>query len=614
MCGLVGIIGESGRQDQVINALDGIKHRGPDYSGIESAGSWTVGHNRLSIIDLDPRSHQPFHSVDQRYTLVFNGEIYNFRKIRKTLQGLGHVFRTESDTEVILYAYIQWDIACLELLHGQFAFAIIDRVSQRVIVARDRFGEKPMFYSLTSGQFAFASDIKCLTTILKVKRLCNEALLDFIHFGYIPAPKTIFEDVFKLEPGHYLEYSISERRIIANKPYYKISFSEDQTLSEGEKKERFDAIGREVASQISLADVPLGAFLSGGVDSSGVVYFLRQNRIHTFTAGFKSDKFDETKFAENIVRHLGVQNTKMVIDIEDFEALYDTMIDHYGEPHNDFSFIPTYAICREAVKSYKVMVSGDGADEIFCGYPRFHKLRQFSVAQKIPGMSKFIGAASRLLPEQSNLRRQLYFAGMGSTDFFHHTMAFNFLPEEGAKILGTDLKKASKHYSSRSAIERLLAEVPENSHIIQKQRYLDIKLTLADDMLVKADRASMANSLEVRPFYLHPLVTDFAFSLPVSDLASFKTDKVFLKKYFEGKLPHENLYRPKMGFTFPLRELIQGPLSSLFDQCIAHLPEELIDRKQINRLLELHGLGDRDYTAQLHSLMALGCWISKNGV
>lgn len=612
MCGLVGIIGESGTPDQVRNVLGSIKHRGPDHSGIDVDEHWVIGHNRLSIIDLDPRSNQPYHSEDKRYTLVFNGEIYNYKKIRKTLQDFGFVFRTESDTEVILYAYIHWNVNSFEKLHGQFAFAIIDRVQQKLTVVRDRFGEKPMFYSHVNGQFSFASDIRCITPLLKDRNLSHEALLDFLHFGYIPAPKTVFENVYKLEPGYFLEYSIPENRVLANRAFYKISFNENHFIKAREKMELFDEIGNDVASQISLADVPVGAFLSGGVDSSGVVYFLRQKQIHTFTAGFKSEKFDETRFSDNVVRHLGVENTKRIIDFQDFEELYDTMIEHYGEPHNDFSFIPTYVICGEAVKNFTVMISGDGADEIFCGYPRFHKLRQFSAVKKIPGLAKAVGTLTGFLPEQSNIRRQLYFAGMSEPDFFYRTMAFNFMPEESTSILGPDLKKSSNHYSSRSIVERYLNELPKDSHILQKQRYLDIKLTLADDMLVKADRASMANSLEVRPFYLHPLVTDFAFSLPVEDLASFRTDKVFLKRYFENKLPYENLYRPKMGFTFPLKELIQGPLANLFDKCIGSLPEELINRKQLSRLLELNSLDNRDYTAQLHSLMALGRWISKN--
>lgn len=614
MCGFAGLISNQIDQNEFEKVLSKINYRGPDYSRTDKMNGWILGHNRLSILDLDARSHQPFYSEDKRYVLIFNGEIYNYKEIKEKLIKEGYKFRTESDTEVLLYSYDKWKDKCFIQFHGMFAFALIDNKDQKLILARDRFGEKPLFYTRDREEFSFASELKCLKSATKKNTFDLTAIIDYLHFGFVPAPKTIYQNIFKLKPGHFLEYSISERRIIKEKPFYTPSFDLSRPSASNSKQEEFNSIGLKVASQISLSDVPLGAFLSGGVDSSGAVYFLNQlnSQIHTFTAGFKSEAFDETRYAQKIVEHLHVKNTTRIIDFGDFVEHYDTMLNHYDEPHNDFSFIPTYIICKEAVKDYTVMISGDGADEIFCGYPRYHKLKMFSKIKGLPGVSKTISSFSRLLPEHSNLRRQLYFVDSSDTDFFFHTMSMNFMPEEISEIMGSDLKQASRNYSSRSIIENYLSEIPTDSHILQKQRYLDIKMTLADDMLVKTDRASMANSLEVRPFYLHPLISDFAFSLPIDELVTMKHDKIFLKKYFEGKLPHENLYRPKMGFTFPLRELIQGPLNGLFNECIKSLPEELITHGYLERILNLHGRGNRNYIAQLHSLMNLGLWIKKN--
>ncbi len=614
MCGFAGLISDEIDQIKFERNLRKIDYRGPDHTGIDTQNSWILGHNRLSILDLDARSHQPFYSEDKRYALIFNGEIYNYKELKERLLKEGYKFRTESDTEVLLYSYDKWKEKCFIEFHGMFAFALIDTKLQKLILARDRFGEKPLFYTAQQRDFSFASELKCVLDHAIRPALDLTSVIDYLHFGFIPAPKTIYQNVFKLRPGHFLSYSLTERRIVADQSFYEPSFNIASKANHKEKQEEFREIGNKVATQISLSDVPIGAFLSGGVDSSGAVYFLNQlnTKIHTFTAGFKSKDFDESIYAKKIVDHLNLKNTTRIIDFGDFIDYYDKMLNHYDEPHNDFSFIPTYVICNEAVKHYKVMISGDGADEIFCGYPRYHKLKQFTIPRRVPGMSHAISSVSKLLPEHSDLRRQLYFANQNDVDFFFHTMSMNFLPEEVFLIGGQELMRKNGSYTSRNVVENYLSQIPKEAHFLQKQRYLDIKMTLADDMLVKTDRASMANSLEVRPFYLHPLITDFAFSLPIGELVTMKTDKWFLKKYFEGKLPHENLYRRKMGFTFPLKELIQGPLLDLFNQGIDSLPEELINLSHLKKILALQNKGDRNYTAQLHSLMNLGLWMKKN--
>ncbi|MEP2670038.1 MAG: asparagine synthase (glutamine-hydrolyzing) [Cyclobacteriaceae bacterium] len=615
MCGIVGYVGSNFNEISVNEALKLIKYRGPDNTGTFHWDNVVLGHNRLSILDLDPRSNQPFKSSENDMVMVYNGEVYNFKSIRQELISLGHVFYTDSDTEVLLNAYKQWGTHSFKKFHGMFALCILDKKTKKIVLCRDRFGEKPLFYQCTSDGISFASELKALLKINSSKPILdNKSIIDFLHFGYIPAPKTIYKNVFKLKPGYFLEYSIETKKILSNQAYYSIDFSKKATGSFQEKIECFTALAKTVASEVSISDVPLGAFLSGGVDSSGSVAFLKQinENISTFTAGFESDKFDESSYATIVAKHLNVKNTNKKINYEDFIDAYDKMVFMYDEPHNDFSFIPTDLICREAAKHHTVMISGDGADEIFCGYPRYHKLKKFGSIKSFRSLSTIISKATSLLPKSSNIRRQGVLLERSGSDFFFYIMCMNFSPDMAPMVYGNDLLETASTYSSDSIIDNYLSEIDDETSLIQKQRYLDIKMTLGDDMLVKVDRASMANSIEVRPFYLHPLITDFSFSLTPNELVTSKTDKYFLKKSLEKLLPNSILYRKKMGFTFPLKELILSDLRPFFDECISHLPPSLIDPKGIQKILDLHKKGDRNFVPQLHSLMYLGLWLKKN--
>lgn len=615
MCGIIGIVSPSVDIDDVKTGLAGIRYRGPDHTQLMQDGNTILGHNRLSIIDLDARSHQPFQSADKRFAIVFNGEIYNFREIRKDLVTLGYKFRTESDTEVILASYAEWGTRCFIKFHGMFALAIYDNQRKEIILVRDRFGEKPLFYSLTGGTFAFCSELNPFRHLIKKLKTDTCSLIDFLHLGFIPAPRTIYQEVKKLLPGHFLKFSCVENKIVAMSQYFDLRFPEAFSNTSREKlKEMFQHTGEGVASEISVSDVSLGAFLSGGVDSAGSVYFLKSANqdLETFTAGFSHEEFDESGYASVTARHLDVKNINRSVHQDDFVSEYQTMVEHYGEPHNDFSFIPTHLICREAAKHHTVMISGDGADELFCGYPRYHKLRWYASAPGLAPLLKLGSPVFNLLPIHSNLRNQAQLVGLNEVDFYLTIMSKAFQPREIDLIAGPVLKEHLTHYSTRDVIRDQLKNCPDYG-ILQKLRYLDIKLTLADDMLVKVDRASMANSIEVRPFYLHPLIADFAFNLSVNDLVTFREDKYFLKMFFSDKLPRQNVFRKKMGFVFPLKELITGPLKPFFEDCIRHLPEELIDKKYISTILANHVKGGRNYTPQLNSLMNLGLWINRYG-
>lgn len=615
MCGILGAVSNSALNYDIRAGLSEIRYRGPDHTLILNEGNVTLGHNRLSIIDLDSRSNQPFQSHDNRFTIIYNGEIYNFREIRRLLITHGFTFRTQSDTEVIVASYQKWGLECLIKFHGMFAFALLDNVKKEIILARDRFGEKPLFYSLKHGDLIFSSELRVFKNLIQGLKMDFNSVLDFLHFGFIPAPKTIYEDVFKVLPGSFMRYSLEEKRITSAAQYYSLSFSGIHSrLNAQQKTEMFEGIGASVASEISIADVSLGAFLSGGVDSGGSVYFLKNanSTIQTFTAGFDHEEFDESGYASDAANHLGVGNINKRISEADFIKDYNSMIRHYAEPHNDFSFIPTYLICKEAAPYHKVMISGDGADELFCGYPRYHKLKLFSAAQKLRPLLSSVATLAKFLPHHSNVRRHLHFIGSNPVDFYLAIMSMNFQPHEILQIAGPLLLQHFKHYTPYELIDKLLKDCSHSSPL-EKLRYLDIKLTLADDMLVKVDRASMANSMEVRPFYLHPLMADFALNLSIDDLVTLKQDKFFLKRFFSTRLPPQNVFRRKMGFVFPLKNLISGSLKPFFNDCINHLPAELINKKQINAILSMHLKGNRNFTPQLNSLMTLGLWIKSNG-
>lgn len=617
MCGILGQVTNNLDKIHFENSLKKIGYRGPDYSGFYQYKNVLLGHNRLAILDLDARSNQPF-DYEGKYTIVFNGEIYNFKEIKKELLSDGYKFRTESDTEVVLASYDKWGYDSFHRFHGMFAFAILDQTNETIVLGRDRFGEKPLFFSEGNGrEFVFGSELKAILGLLPKKPdLDYTSLIDFLHFGFVPNPKTIYNSVFKLRPGYFLVYSLRDSRIQANQPYYRVSFNPDSTLSLREKMEHFREIGNRVASQITLSDVSLGSFLSGGVDSSGAVTFLknREQKINTFTISFDSEHHDESEYAEAVARHLNVANIKRTVSYNDFEKTYGNMVELYDEPFNDFSFVPTYYVCKEAKRHHTVMISGDGADEIFCGYPRYHKIKIFDRFRHLKPLPALLAKAFSLLPEHSNLRRQAILLGREDADFFLYLLSLNFSPDMVDDIYGPVLKKTALQYSPASIIQNYLSELDSDEPLIQKLRYLDIKMTLTDDMLVKVDRASMINSLEVRPFYLHPLVTDFAFRLTPDELVSGHVDKFFLKKTFETMLPKSILYRKKMGFTFPLKDMILSDLKTLFTSSIRHLPGDLINSRSIDKIVTLHQKGDRNYVAQLHSLMFLGAWLKKEGL
>ncbi len=615
MCGILGAICYDDEQ-RFRDALDLMHHRGPDNTGIYRADPHVLlGHKRLAIIDLDEKANQPFVDSGGKHVMVFNGEIYNYLDIKKELQGLGVVFRTESDTEVLLKAYLQWQENAFIKLHGMFAFAIYDLEQKKMVLGRDRMGEKPLFYTKSGNRFFFASELKSICRLLSDRPVVDlKALLDYLSFGYVPTPKTIYSGIRKLEPGSYLNIDVKTLET-AQKPYYTARF-ENSIKDPVQAAEMFDQILSDVSKEITLSDVGYGVFLSGGVDSSGVAAYISRNnsRVNAYTIGFNDAQFDESPYATQVARHLDLTHHILTLDADNLIDIYEQMVDLYDEPFNDFSFIPSYFVAHQARQFQKVIVSGDGADEIFSGYQKYPRLKRLTAVYPFRPVCKMAGALSMLLPESSDYKRQLHRVGLSQTELLFDMMAIVYKRRELAKILGPALKPVHLQYSSGTIIENHINDLPADTSLLQKLRYLDVKMRLVDAMLVKVDRASMANSLEVRAFYLHPRITDFSFQLDDTLLVRDKTAKFILKKTLENRLPDPILYRPKMGFSIPLKKWITKDLKPVFDEAVGNLPDELFDKQAIDAVVRLHEKSQRDFILQLHALMFLGTWLKRRNI
>jgi asparagine synthase (glutamine-hydrolysing) len=623
MCGIVGAISEIPVEIPLLTKMrDVMTHRGPDHGGIwrSEAGHVCLGHRRLAIVDLNPESNQPFLAHDGRYILTFNGEIYNFRALRTELQAYGVVFRTQSDTEVLLEAYRQWGESCLERLSGMFAFALWDAVEQRLFCARDRAGEKPFYYALVDDAFVFASELKALVEWPGFScKLHYPALIDFLTFGFVPDPKSIWEGCYKLPPGHTM--TVQRRpgkapRVHGPWAYWDLEFAPDSYMKDWGPTilETLQAICKEMA----FADVPVGAFLSGGVDSSSVTAALSKAgcQVNAFTVGFQEDAYDERPWAREVARLYQTPLIEKVVTVEDVAAVFQKMIWHYDEPFNDYSYLPTFYLCREARQVITVALSGDGGDELFAGYLKYQRLgRRQEVEPLIPRPARQLLAAGAraLMPETSDLRRTLQQYGMDASAMMLDALTLGFSRDNLCRMARGPLAAALKHYTSYDTVMPLLYKAPPRQvGLINAMRYLDLKLTLAGDILVKVDRASMAVSLEVRPVYLHRDLMALAARIPAPLLADGRHAKEALKSALRTWLPQDLLYRKKMGFAMPLQNWIGGELGDTLglgsrNDSLA----DLLDETLSGQLLQEHTIGRANHTATLHSLVFLKHWLAR---
>jgi asparagine synthase (glutamine-hydrolysing) len=607
MCGIAGIFHlETAKPvdpQRVKRMTDAIAHRGPDGAGVWTAPGVGLGHRRLSIIDLEGGA-QPMHSDDQALTLIFNGEIYNFRELRVELEAAGHEFHTHSDSEVILQGWRHWGPGCVSHFHGMFAFAIHDARSRQLFLARDRLGVKPLFYApIADGSIIFGSELKALTAHPALRREVDlEAVDDYMAFGYVPDHACIIRGVKKLPAGHMLLLQQGQS-LPEPVEYWDIDFSKRVKGSQAELSEELLRLMRQGVTSRMVADVPLGAFLSGGVDSSSVVALMAEasrQPVKTCAIGFDVGALDESEYAQAIARRFATDHRSRKVAADDF-GLMDRLAYHFDEPFADASALPTFRVCELAREQVTVALSGDGADEALAGYRRhvFHqKEEQFRVLIPHKLRGPLFGSLGNAYPKADwaprPLRAKTTLLSLARTGPQGYTDAVGVTNQAqrhalySSRMLGT-----IGGYRAEGAMEQLMAQAPAQSGLDQAQ-YADLKMWLPGDILTKVDRTSMAVGLEAREPLLDHRLIEFAASLPEKMRIRGGQGKWLMKKTMEAYLPKDILYRPKMGFVTPIDQWFRGALagearalatSMMFSQM------DLFDSKALAKAAEDHIAG-----------------------
>lgn len=626
MCGVAGIMDLIGQRPidpaRLSRMSDRIAHRGPDGQGQHVEHGLGLAHRRLAIIDLDGGA-QPMSNSEQSLRIVFNGEIYNFQELMADLKQRGHHFATRCDTEVILHGYAQWGEAVLDRLRGMFAFALWDGSAGRLLLARDRVGEKPLYYALTSDrQLVFASEVGAVAAALPQKpALDPQAIEDYFALGYVPDPKTIYQGIAKLPPGWQLSAQRG-RDSVDLRPYWDVPVSPaDGVGAQGEvgvSKADEEALRdrlREATRMRMISDVPLGAFLSGGVDSAGVVAMMAGSSaqpVVTCSIAFDESGFDESRFADQVAERYGTDHHRMTVGI-DASSLIDRLAGVYGEPFADSSALPTYLVSGLARRHVTVALTGDGGDESFAGYRRhaFH-LREEQVKARLPaGLRRpLFGALASAYPKLDwaprPLRAKATFEAMASDWVGGYFRAVTLIPTAlRQRLYSGDFRRQLGGYEAIEVFRQhqgLLAGADPLTRI----QYLDFKTWLPGGMLTKVDRASMAHGLEVRPPLLDHELVAWAMGLPASRKITGMTGKAILKQALEPLLPHDLLYRPKMGFSIPLSDWLRGDLA---DACQTLATGStlaatgLFDPATLTRWVSEHRRGARDHGRALWALI-----------
>jgi len=625
MCGIAGIFDFRG-YSEVDRALvrrmtDILAHRGPDGDGFYYAPGIGLGHRRLAIVDL-VTGDQPQFNEDGTVCVVFNGEIYNFQPLMAELAALGHAFRTRSDTEVIVHAWEEWGEACLDRFNGMFAFALWDARREELFLARDRLGEKPLYYSiLGDGRLLFASELKALTLSPDIdRRLDPQAIEEFFAYGYIPDPRSIYVGIQKLAPGHSL---LVRRGEPAREPrcYWDVRFVDGVALRRGEAEEELIVRLRESVRMRMIADVPLGAFLSGGVDSSGVVAMmagLKPEPVSTFSIAFGAKGWDESAYAAAIARRYRTDHHVRQTDPNSFDLL-DRLASIYDEPFGDSSAVPTFRVCAMARENVTVALSGDGGDEVFAGYRRYrwHCFEE-RVRRVLPASLRrpLFGAAGALYPKLDWAPRPLR-AKATLEELARNSVEAYF---SSVSLCGTALRRRlfspslERELQGYDAVEVLTGYMRRctSSDPLSQVQYADFRTYLPGDILTKVDRASMASSLEVRVPLLDHTLVEWAARLPSQMKLRGREGKQIFKTALEPYVAKEILYRPKQGFAVPLSAWFRGPLRQrLRDSLLGPVLQKsgLFDTRTITTLLDEHQSGDRDHSAALWTLSMMEAFL-----
>lgn len=601
-------------------------HRGPDGSGVWTDLGIGLGHRRLSIIDLEG-SPQPMHSADGRAVIVFNGEIYNFRELRSELEREGAKFRTQGDTEVILAAWRRWGPDCLSRLDGMFAFALYDLDKRQLFLARDRFGVKPLFLSqLSDGSLIFASELKGLLTHPLMRRRLNPQALDaYMAWGYVPDTHSILDGVTKLQAGHFLLLE-QGKGLTPQRRWWDISFAERSQGKEADLSAELVHLLREAVQSRMVSDVPLGAFLSGGVDSSSVVALMSEassKPVRTCSIGFDVDALDETGYAKAIAEKFGTDHEARTVSQDDFAEI-DTLAAMFDEPFADASALPTWRVCQLAREKVTVALSGDGADEAFAGYRRqvFHHNEE-RVRSLLPASVRgsLFGALGRVWPKADwaprPLRAKTTLLALAESGEEGYARALSVTGGDTRSTLYTpSLRQQLTGFRPEDELIKLMKNAPARSGLDRAQ-YADLAFWLPGDILTKVDRTSMAVSLEAREPLLDHRLVEFAAKLPDTMRVRGTTGKFLLKKCMERYLPQDVLYRPKQGFVTPIASWMRGPLAKevrAIGRNSILVQSGWINGKAVSALAEAHISGTSDHSRTLWQLLMLEKSVSGLGV
>jgi asparagine synthase (glutamine-hydrolysing) len=623
MCGIVGLVRKDGKaiDEQLLSRMcDAIRHRGPDDDGFYVNGSVGLGMRRLAIIDLKS-GKQPIHNQQRTSWIVFNGEIYNYLELREKLEKLGHSFYTNSDTEAIVHAYDQFGADCPKHLRGMFAFAIWDDAKQELFLARDRVGKKPLLYAQIEGDLVFGSEFSALLLHPQISRDVNlEALDHYLSFMCIPAPMTAYQSIQKLEPGNWLRWRNGE---VTVQRYWQPDFSKKIKISEQEAGEQTVEILRDAVRCRLMSEVPLGAFLSGGIDSSAVVALMSQEsseRIKTFSIGFDEQDFSELHHARRVAEHVGADHHEFIVRPDAVEVL-PLLVEHYGEPYADSSAVPTYYVARETRKHVTVALNGDGGDESFAGYERYAAMQLAERYRKLPNFLR------ESVIQEVVARVPASELGRGRVKAFKRFLQAASLPKvdrymRWMSTFNNDLKTsvysdAFRHELNGAQPVDLLrpwfAHV-NGSGIVDAALNADIMTYLPNDLLVKVDIATMAVSLEARSPFLDHHVIEFAASLPERFKLRGLTTKYLLKKILRKLLPSENLNRRKMGFGVPIGHWFRGTMQPFLREVL--LSERATRRglfkpEVVRSLIDQHARAERDHSHQLWTFLMLELWFQR---
>ena len=629
MCGIAGIFNTqgTGEIDQALLARmnQAQHHRGPDETGLHAEPGVGLAHKRLSIIDLSS-GHQPLFNEDGSVAVVFNGEIYNFVELMPELQALGHTFRTHCDTEVIVHAWEQWGEKCVERFRGMFAFALWDRKQQTLFMARDRMGVKPMYYALLDDdQFIFGSELKVLTSHPRFKRDIDPcAIEEYFAYGYVPEPRTIYRQAFKLPPAHTLTLKRGQP-LPQPHEYWDMPFQPLAPLSLAEAQEELVPLLRESIKIRLVSEVPLGAFLSGGVDSSAVVAMMAElssEPVNTCSISFGDPAYNESEYAAQVAARYHTNHRVEQVDSDDFD-LIDKLALLYDEPYADSSALPTYRVCQLARKNVTVALSGDGGDEHFAGYRRYRwHMNEERMRSMIPSalrgpvfgtLAKFYPKAD-WAPKMFRAKSTLEGIARDSVEGYFHSISL-LSDDMRARLFSPEFSRVLNGYRAVEVMYRHDARSPATEPLARVQ-YIDIKTYLPGDILTKVDRASMAHALEVREPLLDHKLIEWASRLPAALKLHDGEGKYVFKKALEPYLPDNILYRKKMGFAVPLASWFRGPLKEKVRQAVLGptlSATGYFNTDYLRELVDQHQAGVRDYSTPLWTLLMFEAFLRQNG-